>query len=96
MQSSGKTNSSLEVSDLRKILNRSKITPTHLFSQGEDSARLAEAERRRLVGNRSQSSGLISKKLSLMQKRRLQGDGTNSQMLQYGLGGEARRSNVSH
>ena len=95
MQSGGNSKSSLEVGELRKILNRSKITPTHLFSQGEDSARLAEAERRRLVSNRSQSSGLINKKLSLMQKRRLHGGGS-SQMLQYGLAGEARRPNISH
>ena len=98
MQSS-KTYSSLEGSDARKILNRNKITPTYLYSQhAEDATGLAGEGNTRVGGARSQSSGLISKKLTLMQKRRLAGGGAStSQMLNYGgLGGEPRHSNESH
>ena len=98
MQNS-KTYSSLEGSDARKILNRNKITPTYLYSQhAEDATGLAGEGNTRVGGARSQSSGLISKKLTLMQKRRLAGGGAStSQMLNYGgLGGEPRHSNESH
>jgi len=87
------TNSSLEVGDLRKILNRSKITPTHLFGEhGEDSARVVEAGSQRTVGGRSSSSSLANQKLNIAQKRRLGGGGASSSQLgQYGLGSGSRR-----
>ena len=96
------TNSSFDaVPDLRKIINRSKITPTHLFGEhGEDSARMADAAagspKASGIQSRSQSSGLINKKASLQQKRRLEGGGASGQIMRYGIGGKVRSPFVSH
>ena len=54
---------------LRQILNRSKVTPTHLFKQIEESKRVKEIQKRKQTSLRSYSSSLINKKKDLMEKR---------------------------